>query len=224
MNISVEGYDLLARLFSYPDGNFGETVQQVQQYLDENFPMSGKELRPFSEFVFHSSQTLLEELYLRTFDVQAVTTLDIGYLLFGDDYKRGKMLVHLNKEHQAAGNDCGKELADHLPNVLRLLPRMKDVQVRQELVEKILMPALCKMIAEFDPLNLQKKSTVYQKHHKTLLEKPAGFGVIYRHPLKAVSGVLKADFQLSQTVLDNSSHPQFSRSLAEELNIESDET
>ena len=70
-------------------------------------------------------RTCSPELYLRTFDVQAITTLDIGYVLFGEDYKRGALLAGLSAEHKKVSNDCGIELADHLPNVLRLLPKME---------------------------------------------------------------------------------------------------
>ena len=45
---------------------------------------------------------------------QVLATLDIGYVLFGDDYKRGELLANLNQEHRKANNDCGTELADHL--------------------------------------------------------------------------------------------------------------
>ena len=68
----------------------------------------------------------LQELHTRTFDVQALTTLGTGYVLFGDDYKRGALLSNLNREHNDAQNDCRGELADHLPNVLRLIPKLKD--------------------------------------------------------------------------------------------------
>ena len=74
----------------------------------------------------------LQELHTRTFDVQSLTTLDIGYVLFGDDYKRGALLSNLNQEHSRAENDCRGELADHLPNLLRLIPKLKD----QDLLER----------------------------------------------------------------------------------------
>ena len=151
MDQSFEHYNILAGLFAYPDSNFPANVKQVQKYLDQNYPKAGAELKKFTKFVSNASQTELEELFTRSFDVQAVTTLDLGYVLFGDDYKRGAGLVNLNREHREAGNDCYNELADHLPNILRLLCKMQKPEFRVELVEKIVAPALQKIIGEFDP-------------------------------------------------------------------------
>ena len=61
------------------------------------------------------------------------------------------MLSNLNREHAKAGNDCGSELADHLPNLLRLLPKLENAGLREELVREVLVPALMLMIREFDP-------------------------------------------------------------------------
>ncbi|RMI13773.1 MAG: hypothetical protein D6681_05625 [Calditrichaeota bacterium] len=219
----LDHYWHLAELFAYPTADFGETVQQVQTLLDERYPRAGAELRPFTEFVATASLVTLEELYLRTFDVQAVTTLDIGYVLFGDDYKRGKLLVHLNREHQEAGNDCGNELADHLPNVLRLLAKMGKADLRQELVEKIVAPALGKIIGEFDPHKLQQKNQVYQKHHKTLLEQPTGYGVIYRHPLLAVYRTLQEDFRIKEPPEVAPTTADFRQTVGSEMKLEADE-
>ena len=69
------------------------------------------------------------EIHTRSFEVQSITTLDVGYVAFGDDYKRGELLVNLNREHEAVGVDCGSELPDHLPNVLRLMARWQDPEL-----------------------------------------------------------------------------------------------
>ena len=107
-----------------------------QAFLDRQYPEAGAALNAFTGFVSHASLVEQEELFTRSFDVQAVTTLDLGYVLFGDDYKRGALLVNLNREHREAGNPCHNELADHLPNVLRLLPKLQDAALRDELVDR----------------------------------------------------------------------------------------
>jgi nitrate reductase assembly molybdenum cofactor insertion protein NarJ len=82
-----------------------------------------------------------QEYYLMTFDVQAVCCPDLGYLLFGEDYKRAQLLVNLKKEHSLAGVDCGKELGDYLPNILTLLERTTDRNFAEELGFIITIPA-----------------------------------------------------------------------------------
>ena len=190
MNDAFEQYDRISGLFSYPQPGYPQTVKKIQIFLEEHYPEAGAELKIFSDFVATASQEVLEELYNRSFEVQAATTLDLGYVLFGDDYKRGAVLVNLSGEHKEVGNDCGYELADHLPNILRLLYKMEKTELRIELVQKIIAPALRKIISEFDPHKLEKKNVVYKKHHRTLIERSEEYGLIYQFPLKAVYKVL----------------------------------
>ena len=86
---------------------------------------------------------------MKTFDVQAVCSLDIGYVLFGEDYKRAQLLVNLQSEHKAAGVDCGSELGDHLPNVLTLLSKTNDPDFAEELGFIITSQAVRFMITKF---------------------------------------------------------------------------
>lgn len=114
----------------------------------------------------------MEELYTRTFDIQAIAYLDVGYVLFGEDYKRGHFLVKMQALQQECGNDCGTELPDHLPNILTLLPRMADRREAQDLVGKLVLPAIDKMVEGF-----------------------GDHGNVYLDVLKSVSAVLKEDYQ-----------------------------
>ena len=79
--------NLLASLTEFPLEGFSEKVKEVQLFLDGCYPELGQVMDPFTEFVTSASLDELQELHTRTFEVQAITTLDIGYLLFGDDYK-----------------------------------------------------------------------------------------------------------------------------------------
>ena len=119
-------YNLFASLLSYPNEESLSKVESTQEYLNKNYPDAAETLNEFTGFARTISLWKWEEIYTRTFDVQAITTLDVGYVLFGDDYKRGELLVNLNKEHTKAGNDCETELSDHLPNILRLLNKLND--------------------------------------------------------------------------------------------------
>jgi nitrate reductase molybdenum cofactor assembly chaperone len=189
-----EQYSILAELFSYPDNSFGERVRGVQAYLEASCPEAAEELSGFTEFASQATLKELEEVFTRSFDVQALTTIDLGYVLFGDDYKRGELLVKLNAEHRDAGVDCGSELSDYLPNVLRLLHRMEKPELRDELVLKIVAPALRRILREFDPERLETKSKVYEKHHKTLIEQSQRYGTIYAKTIRALYTVLGGDF------------------------------
>ena len=193
-------YNHLAGLFDFPGPEFTARGREFMDCLHENYPAAAAELQCFLDGIPLKLEDQ-QELYTRTFDVQSITTLDIGYVLFGDDYKRAELLSNLTREHKQVGNDCGSELADHLPNILRLIPKLKDHELVAELVGEILVPALMLMIREFDPGRMEKKNTNYQKHYKTLIESaPGNAFTIYVCGLKALLCVLKEDFQVAETV------------------------
>ena len=113
----------------------------------------------------------MEELYTRTFDIQALCCLEVGYILFGEDYKRGQLLVKLLSLHRDHDNFCGTDLADHLTNILTLLPKL-DPEEAKEFVGRLVLPAVEKMTESF------KDS-----------------GNPYGTVLQTISGILKEDFK-----------------------------
>lgn len=219
-------YRQVAELFDFPGPEFAARGRALLDVLRENYPAAAVEVEHFLDAI--PQRTLdLQELHTRTFDVQSLTTLDIGYVLFGDDYKRGALLSNLSREHAQAENDCGRELADHLPNVLRLIPKLKDRNLLDELVSQILVPALMLMIREFDPGRIEKKNANYQKHYKTLIDPAcASDSTVYCRALTAVMHVLAKDFQVTEMMTrlsDWSARPQtadFLGLVRKEMNIE----
>lgn len=192
---SIADYNLLAGLFMYPENEaYSIKVNQVYDYLVKTFSEAALSLQPFVDFAEASSIVDIQELFLRSFDVQAITTLDIGFILFGEDYKRGKLLVHLNEEHRKAGNNCDTELSDHLPNLLRLLPKISDEEMQAEMARLLLLPAIEKMISEFSFEKIEKKDAVYKKHQKVLLEYSHNHRTVYQNCLWALFLVLQRDF------------------------------
>lgn len=221
-------YSDLAELVDFPGPELAARGPALLDFLCDRYPDAAAEAALFLDAM--PRKTLdLQELYTRTFEVQAVTTLGVGYVLFGDDYKRGALLSNLNREHNDAANDCRGELADHLPNVLRLIPKIEDQGLLQELAEQILVPALMLMIREFDPARIAKKNASYQKHYQTLIDPATGSDpALYRYALKAVLQVLAKDFPVSETMTrlsDWSSRPQtvdFLQLVQKEMDIERD--
>ena len=191
----IMNYEMLADLFFYPENAaYKEKVKNIHTYLLEILPEAAEAMQPFMDFMDVSSFQQIQELFLRSFDLQAITTLDIGFVLFGEDYKRGRLLVHLNEEHRNTGNDCYSELSDHLPNILNLLDKMKDEAIRDEIATRLVMTALEKMIKEFSIEKIEKKDVVYKKHQKVLLDYSTGYRMVYQTLLQALLIAMKKDF------------------------------
>lgn len=220
-------YNQLATLFEYPGPEYPQTVASVLEatrgadhgaaaHLEE---FSGR--LPFGQV--DDATVVMEEIFTRSFDVQATTTLDIGYIMFGDDYKRGELLVNLSREHREAGIACGDELADHLTNILRLLAVRERDETLDDLVGMVLAPVLRQMIAEFEPERMEAKDKQYEKHHRTLIESSVDRNTIYRHALRAVYAVLEHEFDLVNTKRAHVPTSDFLESVNRELEIENDE-
>ena len=216
---NIEHYQNLANIVDYPRANFLEEVKRAGEFLTNYDAETISILEEFVQFLEVTELEKVEELFLRTFDVQAVTTLDIGYVLFGDDYKRGKLLANLNQEHIAAKNDCGTELADYLPNLLRLLPKITNEEFRNELVGIIILPALAKIINEFDMKNIELKNKVYKRKYKTLIEQPESYGQIFLKPLLVIQKILEEDFD-SPVLLEEQADTSFTDSIISEIKID----
>ncbi|HEX9727345.1 MAG TPA: hypothetical protein VGA37_02430 [Gemmatimonadales bacterium] len=222
-------YEQLAALFEYPQRDYPAEVQRARQVLDGRYPAAAARLAAFantlpSEGHAFSAAALdeVQEIFTRSFDVQPITTLSVGYVMFGDDYKRGELLVNLNREDRDAGVDCGSELPDHLPNVLRLIARWQDPEMVVEFIEHILHPAVERMIAEFGSGRLEQRNQLYRKHFKTLIAASAERGRIFREPLEALLAVINQDFGLAASVRPEQKN-DFLRSIGRELVIEAGE-
>ncbi len=219
MNLSH--YALLADLYQYPDVGYPQRVRDIRDFLNDNYPEAGEDIDKFVELLPAHDLNKMEELYIRSFDVQSITTMDIGYILFGDDYKRGELLANLNREHKQADNDCGSELGDHLPNLLRLISKLDDQNLIVEMIEELLVPALTKMISEFEPDRIKKKNELYEKHYKTLIETPEDGSLMYLSGLKVLDKVIRKDF----SIVDKPEKKQtidFLKSIDTEIEIENE--
>ncbi len=221
MNPELAHYDFLAGVYACPREDYAGIVQKAQEFLDGYLPEAGRLFAPFAEYICALPACKQQELFLRSFEVQAITTLDIGYVLFGDDYKRGELLVNLNREHREVGNDCGIELADHLSNVLRLLPRMRDQALVEELARRIVWAALKRMICGFEPEQVGLKESFYKKKYKTVLDRPRDHYAIYANALQALYRLLQHDFGLEERELPEQVS-DFLKNLRTEVKLEAD--
>ncbi|MBZ0114337.1 MAG: hypothetical protein K8J08_17880, partial [Thermoanaerobaculia bacterium] len=226
---NLNHYECFADLFDYPEEDYPEVVRRAIHALGSRYPVAVTQLELFAESMPSPGASLtereldqLQEIFTRSFDVQSVTTLGVSYVMFGDDYKRGEMLVNLNREHREAGVDCGSELSDHLPNVLRLIARWQDPELTQEFVAEIVHPAVQMMTAEFGSSRIKQRDKLYKKHYKTLIDSSAERGTMFRYPLASLALVLKEDFGLSEWVPPERTS-DFLHSVRRELDIEANE-
>lgn len=187
-------YALMADLFRYPGEDFRERAVDVGTMLNVLYPEAAGALERFIQWAVNTPLHEVEEIFSRTFHVQAICYLDLGFVIFGEDYKRGEFLVNMKREQAEAGNDCGEELPDNLANVLTLLPLLKDDNLRAELAGRVMMPALRKMMAEFSPRKLELRTNMLRKKHNAIIMDGQENINVYHDALLALFQMLETDF------------------------------
>ena len=145
-------YTIIANLFRYPTEKLMDDALETISVLSDKNPEQAEVVKSFIEDFSSLTLHQKQEYYIKTFDIQAVCFLDVGYVLYGEDYKRGDFLVQMKEEQRNANNDCGVELSDHLPNVLTLLSKTRE-KFAEELIATICIPALDEMINKFNMQN-----------------------------------------------------------------------
>jgi nitrate reductase assembly molybdenum cofactor insertion protein NarJ len=189
-------YNLLANLFRYPQEGYHEQINECGEMLQNYYPVAYQKFSRFLELMNSKSIVEVEELFGKTFHIQAICYLDLGYVLYAEDYKRGEFLVQMKNEQRMANNDCGVELADNLPNALTLLPLLKDEDFLEELVVRMYIPAIEKMLQEFDTARIELKTKVRKKKQKVLIQEDMQDKHTYRYALDAILDVLRTDFSV----------------------------
>jgi nitrate reductase molybdenum cofactor assembly chaperone len=133
-----EAYAALAQCLTYPE----------RQPIIGDGPWDSDlaELPVFTEAMSRLSLRDAQELFIQTFDLNPVCSLEMGWHLFGENYDRGLLLVKMRQQLRAYGIRETTELPDHLTNALRLIPCM-DRESAGYFVEAIVLPAVQKMAA-----------------------------------------------------------------------------
>src|SRR6185295_13689937 len=139
-------FETLASLLEYPTGDLNLRVERAKQWLTIQKPEVAVQFISFRRKIRAFSVDKLEELYTQTFDLNPVCTLDIGYHLFGENYKRGELLAKLRETEAPFELGQANQLPDHLPVLLRLVAKLEDQELRLALIGEILIPALAKML------------------------------------------------------------------------------
>jgi len=139
-------YDSLAGLLDYPVADWQSRCDECKELLTAESKLFVSQFSLFASETEKFSLSELQELYTRTFDLSPVCALDIGYHLFGENYKRGVFLANLRETE--APFDLGQEhqLPDYLPVLLRLLTKLDDEELRSALIVDCMIPALEKML------------------------------------------------------------------------------
>ena len=143
MNIPQQS-GALARLLAYPDERYFAFLADCRLALAENSE-SLQCLDRFAHEVGGITIENLQELYTRTFDLNPICSLELGWQLFGENYSRGEFLVEMRQTLRRLGVPESTELPDHITHVMAAFSRMEAAEAGR-FASMCLLPALEKML------------------------------------------------------------------------------
>ena len=141
--------ELLAKLLEYPAPGLLAVAERCRAQLATRSADAAEKVDVFAAYAAGVDVRDLEELYARTFDLNPAASMDLGFQLFGESYKRGIFLVKMKRAVRAHDVDAGSELPDHLPVMLRLLARLTDDEDPRSLVDEVILPTVTKVLEAF---------------------------------------------------------------------------
>ena len=119
------------------------SIAELLRYPDASVLAHAQSMPAFHAEIAHVSLEGMQELYTRTFDLNPVATLEVGWHLWGEHYERGRFLADLRGLQESLGIDAGTELPDHLTVLLPTIEATGDAELRAKAaraIDKILAP------------------------------------------------------------------------------------
>ncbi len=215
-------YLYFAKILDYPTDSLKKDISYLISLIDKN-ESKDKIILPIKEFLNVISKkniAEIQEIYIKSFEIQSIVTLNIGYLIYGDDYKRAELLINLNNEYKNINIKCENDLSDYLPNILIFLSKCTNINLINEFVSNFLIPSLKVMIDEFEPEKIDQRNKMYKKHHKTLIEDSKSTRYIYKLILDALLASLYSNFNIKYKIKNKIKTISFSRNIEQEIILE----
>lgn len=133
-----------AKLFEYPGEDYRANAEECLTALQGEHSAASAPLEEFCAPIRDLSTDDLRELFTRTFDLNPMCTLEIGWQLYGEDYQRGEFLVKMREQLREFDLRESGELPDHMCHALVLLAHLEPDEAAA-FAGGYLLPALDKM-------------------------------------------------------------------------------
>ena len=158
MSLSLEAVlDGLGAALAYPRDGYRARLVECRDQLVGGEPEAAAAVGAFCEATADLDDTELEELYTRTFDLNPVCTPEVGWHIYGEQYRRGRFLVQARELLKVVGIEERGELPDHLMSLLPAVARLQPEDAAL-FAGTYLVPAIDKML-----VGLEDKDNPYEQ-------------------------------------------------------------
>lgn len=137
---------MFADILEYPDERWHERIDLLAAALSKK-TSPANDLAEFRSKVDLMELIELQELYTQSFDLNPNCAMEIGYHIFGEDYKRGLFLANLRETQDRFQLGQEQQLPDYLPVLLRTLTHFENDEIRGSLVADCMIPGLRKILS-----------------------------------------------------------------------------
>lgn len=134
----------IAQLLSYPDDSTVQTAELLYVVLKGELDSAAADIAQFGSYAETCAAADLEESYTRTFDINPLSALEVGWHLFGEEYARGMFLVRMREELRKYALPESHELPDHMTHVLAVVAAMPEAEATR-FVRACVQPAVEQM-------------------------------------------------------------------------------
>ena len=142
-------YDALSACLDYPPPHLARVARScATELVDQDgatYAQAAQALEDLALWAESVGPQAAEERYTQLFDLKPVATLNVSHHILGDTYQRGALLSGLAGELNQRGIPHQHDLPDFLPTLLRLLPRLEDIESQRILVHTVVRPGLKKV-------------------------------------------------------------------------------
>ena len=137
---------LLANMLEYPQEDFSKKINELNDQMENlNTKDNSKNLlKEFIEFANTHKVEELQELYIKTFEVNPICSLYASIHLFGEEsFKRSDLMARLKDAYCEYGMSFNeKELPDFIPIILRFTAYLKDEKRLEDFVKRCILKPL----------------------------------------------------------------------------------
>ena len=139
-----------AVLLTYPDKSVEDHASaciKTMRTLDSDAAAC---LETFLRFTGTNDFCRIEEAFTGTFDLQSLCHPYVGYQLCGESRQRTLFMLKLSEIYRQFDFTPGRELPDHLAEMLRFLGSISDQECRREIIQDGILPALMKITQQLE--------------------------------------------------------------------------
>ena len=144
----VGNFESLSKLLAYPSEDVKEQAEECHKKFMAIDTPAASAVNEFKDFTQSSTVSDMQELYTRTFEINPLCALEVGWQLFGERYERGTFIVKMRQTLRDLKLPESTELPDHLVHVLQALDKLQPEEAG-EFANLFIVPAVDKMIDGF---------------------------------------------------------------------------